>query len=107
MAGSGGAMNYDAFIRTRRYVEDARVAIPDWEECWEPWVQRVCEGGGEWSRPALLGAWLYGLPDEPLVIIDVKHPAGRWLLNLEDSALFRDDLGWLERALLEWAASNL
>ncbi|MDC0740594.1 hypothetical protein [Polyangium mundeleinium] len=66
-------------------------------------VRRICERRGDGSRPDVLGAYIYGLPDDPLVIFDVNHPAGRWLLNLEDSALFGDDLHSLERSLLEWA----
>jgi hypothetical protein len=99
-------MNYDDFIRTRRYVEDAKSSLPYWEDSWEWWVRKVCEGGEGWSYPASLGAMVYGLPGEPLAIIDVKHPAGRWLLNLEDSASFGDDLERLEKALFQWAEFN-
>ncbi|MDI3288486.1 hypothetical protein [Polyangium sp. 15x6] len=96
-------MNYDDFIRTRRYVEDAGAALPFWDESWEPWLRRVCERRA-WPYPDVIGAYVYGLPDDPLVIFDAKHVAGRWLLNLEDSDLFGDDLDALERSLFECAS---
>ena len=43
----------------------ARAVVPAWDDDWEPWLQRTTEWRGAWARPAPLGAFIYGLPDEP------------------------------------------